>query len=365
MNSVGTVLLSVAAALLGGLVMRWWDRARALVLLQGFVNVVADGAISSPEQLRQLTQKAWAVDALPQETTADELHRLLKNVRHRREKWMETTPEVGRLRTTLAASRDDDALFDAMVEMSRSWDMEQAFLQAVMEERIVPRRDAYHGAPKLEVDYDHGSFYVKCERGMTRLGRDIDPTSVLKADLDWWFNAVRFLDRDAVLEAFDALPPLLAEQAKIDAAIAEVTLPLLKVHSRWMIKIHVTNYGAKDMVVWPDATLVVRGARTIAEPCVLEGLEKPDLRDLESIIGLHILPAGSNATIWAGTTRWQGDMRDGALLRTAFEGGKAMAHVRLRITKRRSFRGLATRSEETPFTAAAGWEPACPASELT
>jgi hypothetical protein len=364
MDSVWKVLLSVAAALLGALVMRWWDRARALVLLQGFVNIVADGTISSPEQLRQLAQKAWKVDALPHQTTADELHRLLKDVRHRREKWMETAPEVGRLRTTLAANSEDDAIFDAMVEMSRSWDMEHAFLQAVKEERIVPRREAYRGAPKLEVDYDHGSFYVKCERGMTRIGRDIDSTSVLKADLDWWFNAVRFLDRDAVLGAFDILPPLLAEQAKIDAEIAEVILPLLKMHSRWMIKIHVTNYGAKDMVVWPDATLVVRGARTIAEPCMLEGLEKPESRELESIIGLHFLPAGSSATIWAGTTRWQCDMRDGALLRTAFQDGKAMAHVRLRITKRRSFRGLATRSEETAFTAA-GWEPAFSASDLT
>src|SRR5262245_33882108 len=66
MNDVELKLvLAVFSFLFGAILTRWWDRARPLVLLQGFANVTqADQPSECSQELEQLTRKSWNCDEL-------------------------------------------------------------------------------------------------------------------------------------------------------------------------------------------------------------------------------------------------------------------------------------------------------------
>lgn len=352
-DAVRSVLLSVAAAVTGGLVIRWWDRARALVLIRGFVNIVAEGEIECSDALRQLTRRVWRVEPLAGKERGYRVAYTNRRVREERCHSLEDAALLPRLSSQLAAAASDADVLEVVKAILDRYAFPYALVEAAGRSILFP--PAVTDTPdKLRVEFDqefeNGRFmaFLYGEHGKT-IGDNLNDRPALRQQLDAWLNALRTLDREALVAALDALPAVLAEQAEIDRLIAAATRPLLERNGRWMIKLIVTNYGSKDMVVWPDATLVVCGSRTIRERCVLESIEDSEACRLHELVGVHILPAGSSATIWAGTKRRQGDMLYGAALRETYERGTVMAYVALRITRRRSFRGFATRSDKAPF----------------
>jgi hypothetical protein len=353
-DAVRTVLVSVAAAVTGGLLMRWWDRARALVLIRGFVNVVATEEIECSAALRQLTQRVWRLRPLPEKERGDRVQDMNRRVREERCLALEDRALLPQLRCQLAAAASDADVLEVVKTILEHYALPYAIVEAVGRSILVPPPASADTPDKVRVefeDFDNGRYLVRVYGGSGKtIGENLNDQPALRQQLDAWLNAVRKLDREAFLAAVDALPPLLAEQAEIDRQIALATQPLLERHGRWMIKLFVTNYGSKDMVVWPDAALVVRGSRNITERCVLESIEDPETRRLHELVGVHILPAGSTAMIWARTERRQRDMPHGAALRDAYERGTAIAHMALHITRRRSLRGFATRSDKAVFS---------------
>src|SRR5688572_12613305 len=58
------LLLSVVAGVVGGVIIRWWDRARALVMVKGFTNIAARDSAPCSDSLRQMTERAQCQDGI-------------------------------------------------------------------------------------------------------------------------------------------------------------------------------------------------------------------------------------------------------------------------------------------------------------
>jgi hypothetical protein len=357
------LLLSIIAAVVGGLIFRWWDRARALVLVKGFTNIVSKGSAPCPDSLPQMTTLSWTVETLAATERLDRIHYAHWVARTERARCLDGIDILSALRSRFAGASTTDEAIDVLSEIFKRSELANAVAEGVRRSVLPAARGG--GAAQVNVQFedrsDNGRFILLFHRDWGHsVGENLNDQPALRAQMDSWLDAVRTIDKDALLGAIDALPPLLQEAAALHQAIADTTRPILQAYSQWFVKIAIVNYGSKDMVIWPDATMVVRprGAKAIRIPCLLESVEDPESRRLRDIVGVEILAKSENLIIWGRTAPQQRAITKGELLRSAFESGTAVAQMAFHITKRRNLRGFGTHSANVPFTDGyEGWRP--------
>jgi hypothetical protein len=268
------LLLSVVAGVVGGVIIRWWDRARALVMVKGFTNIAARDSAPCPDSLRQKTARSWTTETLA--ATEDlrrihDAHWAARTERARCQDGIDLLPAL--VSRFTGASTTDDAI-EALGEIFKRSELGNAVVEGVKRSILPMARGG--SAEQIKVNFedrfDNGRFIglFRGDWGYS-VGENLNDQPALREKLDSWLDTVRTIDKDALLAAFDALRPLLQESAVLHQAIADATRPILQAYSQWMVKMDIVNYGSKDMVIWPDATLVVRprGANAIRVPCLL------------------------------------------------------------------------------------------------
>jgi hypothetical protein len=352
-DALAKLLLSVGAAVVGGLIIRWWDRARALVLVKGFANVVADDSAPCPDSLREMTARSWVVEKL---AATEAVTRILDA--HYKARWERVQCENGvdllpALRSQLADASTTEDLTVALKEILYHRVLEEAVVEGV-ERSILPMARGGNPAQlevKFEEKFDKGRFGVDYGAWAQGIGKNLNERPELREKLDAWLDVIRALDKDAMLAALDRLPLLLHEAAALHQSIADATRPILQAYSQWIVRILIVNYGAKEMVIWPDATLVVRprDARATRVACMLESLDDPTEYEPHKILGVQILAPSERVTLWGRIVPQQRELANGNALRAAYEAKTANARLILRIARQRRFRGLGTRSAIVPF----------------
>jgi len=357
------LLLSVVAGVVGGVIIRWWDRARALVMVKGFTNIAALDSAPCPDSLRQMTARSWTTETLAASEDLRRIHGAHWAARTERAQCQDGIDLLPALVSRFAGASTTDDAIKALGEIFKRSDLGNAVVEGVKRSILPMARGGTAEQIKVNFEdrFDNGRFIVlfRDDYGYS-LGENLSDQPALREKLDSWLDTVRTIDKNVLLAAFNALPPLLQEAAALHQAIADVTRPILQAYSQWMVKMDIVNYGSKDMVIWPDATLVVRprGSKAIRVRCLLESVEDPKSTLLRGIVGVEILPPSEHVTVWARTVPQQRQIASGDLLRSAYEAETAVAQLVLRITKQRSFRGLGARSARVPFTDGyEGWQP--------
>lgn len=359
MNRVLTEIIVVAFSFLfGALLNRWWNRARPLVVLQGFGDVIAgQQTIKCSDELEQLTDDSWHSDRFPpgevalsnvqfvfwhaewaQEGYEDAVEKLAK--------WQEEpdqAPDVETIRAVVKDFATNPVVLNAF---------ELALMRNELQIRSMEETAEQPLLPIVESEEDNGSFKILWKSGeVTTFSSNLNALTHLKPRLQPFVQGMKFLDKQVLLEALRGIAPLIDKQTRIHRKLLELTKPIVEENNRWASKILIVNYGAAPMIIWPSGTLVVRHKPTRAKIRVtcnlaLESGEPPTVQSME---GVQVLAPGERVAVWAVTEQVQRDIADGDVLRAHYNKGNADAVVELEITRRGALWERSLRSEYTTF----------------
>ncbi len=357
--TVSNMLVAAVSFLFGAGLTRWWNRARPLVLLQGFTDILKNrDDIQCPEELAELTKRSWDVRVLRGGTSslgdiqAVNLTSLL--VRDLYQKGLE---KLDSFISELDSAAEDDDIRLVLEEFICNKGIELALSIALKRGEIrVPASGKPPGQPKLSVhesDKDDGSYLILWKTATSTFSSNLKDQAYLKPRLEPFIDALRNLDKSRIIQALRDLHPLLKSQLEDLARIRELIEPILNESGRWAARLLVANYGAAPMMIWPEARLEVRHKKAGAKFAVgayaaAEYEESPKVRDID---GVYSLAPGEKVWVWVITTDIQRDMEDGAVLRTHYVQGDATAAIALNISRRGALLGKKTKSDSAQFQA--------------
>ncbi|KXJ04236.1 hypothetical protein AC249_AIPGENE2986, partial [Exaiptasia diaphana] len=178
-----------------------------------------------------------------------------------------------------------------------------------------------------------GCYKLIWKSSITKFAENLESRKFSRQRLGPFVNAVKCLHKATLIEALRNLEPCLNRQIRTNQILIENLEPLVNENSRFSAKVLIANYGAMPVMLWAEAFVEVRhrstGAKIPIESYVALDEGGGNINDLG---GLCSIAPGERITAWVISHKVQGEIEDGDVLRTYFEGKSADARVRLKVT---------------------------------
>ena len=343
---------------LGASVTAWRQRARPLVILQGFSKVLTRREkVEIPAELQELTTATAHTDYLVgPEAEVGEVSDAWDASRLTVFKYEDGLKRLDEVVERFHSATHPDEVREAVKHMLTHRGVHEAFDAALKRAYLkVPEvpEDATAG-DRLPVapTNERGGSYALVWRGETSLfssGLDLRPW--LRPRIEPFVEMLSHLHAPSLMESVEAVRPFMEEQVDLHKRVAELSEPLTKPAGRWAAKVLVANYGGNAMVLWPEATLRVRHKSSksryeIDSYVAVEYEDAPQVRDLEGVL---VLAPGERRVLWVITSAMQSEIPNGALLGTLYDQGDAMGRISLKVSRRGALFGPGISSTNTPF----------------
>ncbi|MBL8190785.1 MAG: hypothetical protein JNK38_22405 [Acidobacteria bacterium] len=328
--------------LFGALLNRWWDRARPLVVLQGFSTLRESGKeVEYPDELQQITGDTWFSDRFPPKKAS------LRQIEEAYKSGKDWAPllevAVDKAATSwltkLENKPSDEDVKNILQEIFSDQGMNVAFSNALVNEDLkIKQLDETRTAclEIVETQQNNGAYLIPWRKSPSLFGANLIDFPFLKSRYQPLIDAVRHLNKDSLSQAVKDIMPIIEKQIRILNHIKTATDVIVKDNTHWAAKIWMANYGRSPMVISPGANLVV----TISEQRISVGCDlytesiSDSGKKIEKLVGLFVLEPGKKAVFWAITTGTQEKITNGKVLRTLYEDdkGDTKAFVQLRIS---------------------------------
>lgn len=337
------VLSSIAVAgfsfLFGALINRWWDRARPLIVLQGFSTTLELKFVEPTAELQQLSDDSWFSDRFPpDQVPLNEIENLYITAWNWERPLEDAAEKIASWRERVDKSSDIKDVFREIVThegMRFSLDSALRF-----EDFKVDESNTKSGSPLQYIEPsqdDDGSYMILWKKKVTTFGSSLNTHPFLKARFEPFINAMRYLDRQVLSDALKEIQPIVERQARILRGIQEITKPILDDHNLWAARFYIENYGASPMIISNKAKFIVKSGvikkHGIPVDCKLHA-EHSNPTILEDIKGSHVLRPGEKNIFWAITTQLQMDIKEKDTLQMHFRKKDAIAYLDIKTENR-------------------------------
>lgn len=357
MTFLESIGVSVASFILGALLTGWWNRARPLILLRGFNSILShkDRTQCHPELVSH-SKLSWHGNALGNDASLGELDHLRITATIACTLYSTGLQALPGAVEALQRAETPEEIRDSLRSLISHRGISEAMEMALLTSEITIAPKPPNSAPILEVAYtdrDNGSYTVMWPSTTSQFASGLNARKHLRSRLEPFVSAMRRLHKPALWSAFSQLEPILRKQLETQQHIRDILTPLLESKHRWTGKLLLANYGAAPMMIWPEATILVRhtdsNARFRIEAYLAQEIpQDPRIVDVD---GLLVLAPGEKMTLWAITKGTQEETRDGAVVQTHFSEGSGQACVRLKITRRGSLMRSRLKSNSAKFAA--------------
>ena len=359
--------LGVAAFsfLIGALLTRWWDRARPLVVLQGFSTFREPSReVEYPPQLQQLTGDSWFSNRFPPgKVRFEQIESVFSEAKTRAPLLEDATEKATSWHGRLEKAREDEEVKIVLQEFISHEGMNWALDSAIMFEelsvdKLEPKPEKPESEqPPLEIaeSNEYGGLYmIPWTKSPTYFGHSLNLFPFLKQRYKPFIDAMQYLDRALLAKTVKEMVPLIERQIRILHHIHEMSEDIVDKYTQWAARILVQNYGASPMVISPEVILLVKGGEIrkegISADCNLY-FERADPSKLEKLEGLHILGPGEKTFFWAITTKPKMSIPEGEMINGLYKKeGAAKACVKLSIFRKGTWKKSSISSNDTFFS---------------
>lgn len=356
-NAIISLMVAAVSFLFGAVLTRWWNRARPLVLLRGFTNIIKNrDNIDSSEEVEQLTAESWETPELTAEKVSlQQLQTTQVGTKIVLDWYGESAGKIDALVEALQEASSDEELRAVLHEHITDASFERPLALALKRAEIRLKKKDYADAqvklPIHESKDDKGCYQIVWKSSTSTFSSNLEDQAFLKPRLEPFVDAMRHFDVPVLVDVLTKLKPLLARQIEIHERLKEIVDPIMDESGRWAGRLLVANYGAAPMMIWPSARVVVRHKDSKAKFSVdsyvaVEFDESPKLRDID---GVHVLAPGEKAWIWCITRDIQKDIPNGKSIRTHYVEKDASTYMHLTISRRGAFFGKDIKSNEIVF----------------
>jgi len=334
--------IALGAAAAGAFVTRWWNRARPLVVLSGFGDIVRSTTqIQSPEDLLKVTSESTSIPNPAPIVEPYQLLELREAATVGALRYKTAVEKLPQLRQQLTEAPDDATAIDTIMQVLSHSGIAEGISVALKRSKFslpdtTPSVDG-EKIPVTESDEDDGCYLIGWKSGTSTFSSRLLRQPFLKTRIGPFMNAVRYLNRPVLIQALDGVFPFLQHQLQVHAEIVNIVARMVDANSRWAARLLIANYGAAPMIIWPDAVLRVqgKGRGTFAVDTYLAVEGSGDA--LVDLAGVHVLAPGEKLTVWAITRDIQQNLKEGHLLRAHYVARDAEAVVHLKVTRRGTF----------------------------
>lgn len=352
--------LGVAALsfLFGSGLDRWWNRARPLVMLQGFTDILKNrDDITCTKELSELLEKCWELQELqPGTVTLADIQTIRLRTHIVFDLYKKGLTQIDQFISALEGATTDDhvrtALYTYIVKRSVEMPLSLALKRT---EVVCPQAAGGNaGSQKLTITEsgdEKGCFRILWKGSTSTFSSNLNEQPFLKPRVEPFVDAMRQLDAPRIAQVLRALKPLLERQVQHMEGVRAIIEPIMDDSGRWTAKVLVANYGGAPMMIWPNAKMIVKHtschAKFVVDSYVAaEFPDDPKLRDIDSV---HVLAPGDKIWFWIITKNIQKDITNGKILRAHYISKDARGSVRVKISRRGAFLGLRTSSNSSVF----------------
>ena len=359
MNSVVQDLTVAAMSFLFGAgIDRWWNRARPLVMLEGFSDILKNrDDLTCTNELSELLEKCWEAQELqPGAVSLADIQTIRLRMHICLEMYKKGLTLIDPFITSLDSATTDDQVRTALYTNITKRAIEMPLSLALKRTEVVcpPATSVNAGTQKLtvtEVNDEKGCFRILWKGSTSTFSSSLNEQPFLKPRVEPFVDAMRQLDAHRLSQVLRELKPLMERQVQNMERVRDIVDPLVDESGRWAAKVLVANYGGAPMMIWPKAKLIVRHTSSHARFNVdsyvaAEFPEDPKLRDID---GLHVLAPGDKIWMWVITKSIQKDIANGSILRAHYISKDSKGYVRLKISRRGTLFGLRTSSNSSVF----------------
>lgn len=360
MNESWTELIvAVVSFAIGAVVTRWWDRARPLVMVQSFQSTNASqDEVECSSAIHELTMRSIHHDTqTPGKTILGNIWDI-----HRRAIVVSNAYQNGlaRLDEQLPMLKNTDSkenFISGIRALLANPGISDALELALLREAIVVKHQPLSDEKPLvtieEVEEHNGCFLVVWKESTTPFAKGLKHHPYLKSRLTGFVNALKHLQKDVLLDAFERLLMVMKLELDTMNSLVELTEPLIEQNSRWCATALIANYGATPMAIWPTANLFVRHkpskARFPIRCHIALGHESKDGLDFNDIKGIHVLEPGGKVWVGVITREIQAKIPSGSLIRSHYKSGDSLGRVNFKISRRGAIFGQRVASDWVPF----------------
>jgi hypothetical protein len=189
--------------------------------------------------------------------------------------------------------------------------------------------------PITDADDDGGCVWIGIPGATTQFGEGFK-NPMLRAKCRPFIDAVRYLDRPALIQLMSDLRQNLEKQFHTASAIIHPLKDVLDRNSRWFLELYFANLSRYPVIVEPDARLVVTDpeGKDFDEPMLMVRLTyQDDRRSIADTQTPCVVPSGGDVRFGLVTRDRQFEMARGLALREVFNSGRGRVSARVRIQR--------------------------------
>ena len=344
------LVAALVAGVVGILLGNWWNRGRPLVVLQAFTEVLKiRQLVPVPENIRSVMSKCWHSDLRGSKCELGDMKDCMAAAQNNLFLHKSALDQIDGWIQDLDGAEDNEKIRRVVQSIITHSGAEGGLVISLLRNELTleePDVPTFEGpVQSIELSEENEGCYVAVWRtSVTKfaLGLKKRPKQALER-LSPLIAALRYLHRPTLLSALNQLKPLLQEQINVDDVVIKEISPVVNGNSRFSANLMLANYGGNSMMLWPEASILVR-EKSLKKPKIIEGYvvitnSEGKMGDLE---GVYPIAPGERVRVLVVAEKIQEDLEDGRVLRTYFEDGAADANVKVRITHR-SMMGRASR----------------------
>ena len=350
------LVTSAVTFIFGAFATRWWSRARPLVVLEGFTSI-SDAATTFPisKELSTLTQTSWFVQTLHEgNESATAIVRTAARAELKLTDYETLLAEYDSILGAFYNAHNDEQIIEAIRFAITKPSLDSAISVCLKSSKISVPIKTYQGDPSLTIvdtEEEDGAYKIVFPSSAWNFSQNLAKKSYLKPRLDPIVQAMRYCDKNTLIDLLKNLKPEIEAQTRILRKAIDLLKPLSEGAGRWAARITVVNYGETALILHPDAFVHIshrtsKGKFRLHCYLAVENAEKSKVHDVR---GVHVLAAGEKAVMWVITKEIQQNIPNGALLRTHYNAKDATARVHIRLAGRTTACLVPARSTMSQF----------------
>ena len=353
-----TVALTMLGGVIGYLIKEYRDRLRPMISVTD-IQVLTKKAdpVNVPDEIVEATQKSFSIRELKSSENVDAVRTAYEDVKdliQYSDQFLETIEKV------IASALKNDA-----IELSNNLAkclnkvINDRWLRILLgNDHVIPKPSKNDLPIVVSTFYsqgDNGCVLFDFPSASTPFGMNFDKEPLLKDKCMKFVHIVERLDYDAIRIFFESVKQKILNEKMIAKSIQSTLLKLDNQNGRWEFQLFVANLGSTPFLVHPKGFAEVKDAAGAyyAEECYLVLRKYDEKGDLSRVDARtpFIVRGESDAEISFITTKTQGDMDHGDMIRALYnsKAKSAKVSIKFNIEKSGFKRFMSAQSPSTEF----------------
>jgi hypothetical protein len=178
-----------------------------------------------------------------------------------------------------------------------------------------------------------GCFLFNTPRRVFSFGRNLNSQPFARETIEPMVEIICRLDREKIISVLKELQPIAEQQIAVNAVIKDETRLILESNATWSAQFSVNNMGPIPFILFPDGCEIIIKDPDITGEIKLDCriVTHDDKDGIKEILGVALVKPNASAQFEALSKEIESKLTRGAVLRSAYQSGKATGIMKARV----------------------------------